>query len=48
MRKDSDEEVKEMVKDWSSGLVADFCNAGIQKLVTRYECLNLHGDYVEK
>jgi hypothetical protein len=42
------EEVKKTVKDWFSGLVADFYDAGIQKFVTRYKCLNLHGDYVEK
>jgi hypothetical protein len=30
----SDEEVKKIVKDWFTGLVADFYNAGIQKLVT--------------
>jgi hypothetical protein len=30
----SDEEVKKMVKDWFSGLVADLHDAGIQKLVT--------------
>jgi hypothetical protein len=41
----SDEEVK-TVKDWFNGLTAYFCDAGIQKLVTRYDkCLNLHGDY---
>jgi hypothetical protein len=45
----SNEEVKKTVKDWFNGLVADFYNAGIQKLITRYDkCLNLHGDYVEK
>jgi hypothetical protein len=27
-------EVKKMVKDWFNGLVADFYDAGIQKLVT--------------
>jgi hypothetical protein len=44
----SDEEVKTL-KDWFNGLAAYFCDAGIQKLVTRYgKCLNLHGDYVEK
>jgi transposase len=44
----SDEEVKKIVKDWVKGLVADFYNAGIQKLVTQYgKCLNLHGDYIE-
>jgi hypothetical protein len=36
-------------KDQFIGLAADLYNAGIQKLVTRYDkCLNLHGDYVEK
>jgi hypothetical protein len=43
------DEVKKTVKDWFSGLAADFYNAGLQKLITRYDrCLNLHGDYVEK
>jgi hypothetical protein len=45
----STEEVKNMVKDWFNKLAADFYNAGIQKLVTRYnKFLNLHGDYEEK
>jgi hypothetical protein len=45
----SDEEVKKTVNDWFNGLAADFYDAGIQKLVTRYHsCLNLHGDCVEK
>jgi hypothetical protein len=40
---------KKTVKDWFSGLAADFCDVDIQKLVTQYDkCLNLHGDYVEK
>jgi hypothetical protein len=44
----SHEEVKKTFKDWFSRLVADFCEAGIQKLITQYDnCLNLHGDYVE-
>jgi hypothetical protein len=30
------EEVKKMVEDWFRGLAADFYDAGIQKLVTRY------------
>jgi hypothetical protein len=30
----SDEEVKQTVEDWCSGLAADFYDAGIQKLVT--------------
>jgi hypothetical protein len=38
-----------MVKDSFNGMAADFYDAGIQKLVTRYDkCPNLHGDYVEK
>jgi hypothetical protein len=40
--------LKKTVKDWFNGLAVDFCDGGIQKLVTRYKCLNLHGDYVEK
>jgi hypothetical protein len=45
----SNEEVKKTVKDSFSGLVADFYDADIQKLVTRYDkCLSIHGDYVEK
>jgi hypothetical protein len=45
----TEEEVKKTVKDWFSGLVANFYDTGIQKLVTQYnKCLNLHGDYVEK
>jgi hypothetical protein len=50
-RMGSDEEVKKTVKNWFSGLAADSYDAGIQKLVTRYDkCLNLNlrGDYVEK
>jgi hypothetical protein len=44
----SDEQVKKMIKDWFSVLAADFYDAGVQKLVTRYKCLNLHRNYVEK
>jgi hypothetical protein len=41
----SDEEVKKTVKDWFNGLAADFYDAGIQKLVTRYDkCFSLHAD----
>jgi hypothetical protein len=42
------EGVKEMVKDWFSGLVADFYDSDMKKLVTCYKCLNLQGHYVEK
>jgi hypothetical protein len=45
----SDDDLKKMVKDWFSGLAADFCDAGIQKLVTRCnQCMNIHGNNVEK
>jgi histone-lysine N-methyltransferase SETMAR len=45
----SDEEVKDAVKGWLSGLAAEVYDEGIQKLVTRYDkCLNVGGDYVEK
>jgi hypothetical protein len=44
----SDEEIQKAVKDWFSGLAADFCDAGIQKLVTRYKCPNLYGDCTGK
>jgi hypothetical protein len=40
--------LKKMVKDWFNALATDFHGPDIQKLVTRYKCLNLHGDYVEK
>jgi hypothetical protein len=41
----SNEEVKKTVKDWFNGLVAEFYDAGIQKLFTLYDkCLN----HVEK
>jgi hypothetical protein len=41
--------VKKTIKDWSSGLVADFYNAGIQKLITQYDkYLSLNEDYVKK
>jgi hypothetical protein len=45
----SDEEMRKVVKDWFNGCVANFYNAGIQKLVTRYhKCLGVHGEYVGK
>jgi hypothetical protein len=49
MRMGSDEEVKKTIKDWFSGLVANFYDVGLQKLITLYgKSLNLHGDYVGK
>jgi hypothetical protein len=44
-----DEERKKTVKEWFSGLAADFYDTGKHKLVTRYgKCLNLYRDYVDK
>uniref|UniRef100_A0A1B6MRN8 Histone-lysine N-methyltransferase SETMAR n=1 Tax=Graphocephala atropunctata TaxID=36148 RepID=A0A1B6MRN8_9HEMI len=48
-RFDTDDEVKEAVKDWLSSHVADFYHIGIQKLVERYDkCLNKNGNYIKK
>jgi hypothetical protein len=45
----SDEEVKDAIKEWLNGLVADVYDEGIQNLITRYDkCLNVGGDYVQK
>jgi len=45
----SDEEVKDDVKKWLSGLAAVVYDEGIQKLVTGYgKCQNVGGDCVEK
>jgi histone-lysine N-methyltransferase SETMAR len=44
-----DNEVKEAVNTWFTSQVASFCDAGIQKLVPRYDkCLNNGGNYVKK
>jgi hypothetical protein len=43
---DNVENVKKTVTDWFNGLVIDFYDASVQKLVTK--CLNLHMDYAEK
>jgi hypothetical protein len=41
--------MKKTVKDWFNGLASDFYDAGIHKLVTRYNnFLNFHQDYVEE
>jgi hypothetical protein len=48
-RFESDEEVKDAVKEWLNGLAAEVYDEGLQKLVTRYDkCLKVGGDYVEK
>jgi hypothetical protein len=44
-----DNEVKEAVNTWLASQAASFYDAGIQKLVPRYDkCLNNGGNYVEK
>jgi histone-lysine N-methyltransferase SETMAR len=40
--------VKEAVNTWFASQVASLYDAGIQKLVPRYKCLNNGGNYVEK
>jgi hypothetical protein len=48
-RFDNDEELQESVTAWLRSQAAEFFDAGISKLVHRYDkCLNLNGDYVEK
>jgi hypothetical protein len=43
-----DDEVKEAVNTWFASQAASFYDAGIQKLVPRYDkCLNNCGNYVE-
>ena len=45
---ESDDEIKGNVQQWLKSQAAEFFEAGILKLVPRYDkCLNLHGDYVE-
>jgi hypothetical protein len=44
-----DNEIKEAVNTWFASQAASFYNAGIQRLVPRYKCLNNGGNYyVEK
>jgi histone-lysine N-methyltransferase SETMAR len=44
-----DNEVKEAVNTWFASKAASFNDAGIQKLVPRFDkCLNNGGNYVEK
>jgi len=49
LRVNMNEELMDGVKDWLSSQPATFYDAGIVKLVSRYDkCLNSEGDYVEK
>jgi len=46
---DDNDEVQEEVMTWFKGLVADFYDLGIWKLVPRLnKCLDNAGDYVQK
>jgi hypothetical protein len=47
-RRFHDDEVKEAVNTWFASQAASFYDAGIQKMVPRYKCLNNGGIYVEK
>jgi hypothetical protein len=41
--------VKDAIKEWLNGLVAEVFVEGIKKLVTHYDsCLNVGDDYIEK
>ncbi|GFX37487.1 histone-lysine N-methyltransferase SETMAR [Trichonephila clavipes] len=43
-----DEELKTSVTRWFHSQVTEFCDRGIEKLITRYNCLNSGDGYVEK
>jgi hypothetical protein len=43
-----DDEIEEAVNTWSASQAASFYDAGIQKLVPRYKCLNTGGNFVAK
>ena len=48
-QRQNDREAEMSVTQWLQPQAADFCNTGIQKLVSRYDkCLNSGGEYVEK
>jgi hypothetical protein len=42
------EELMDEVNNWPHYLAAPFFDEGPQKLVSRYMCLNVDGNYVEK
>jgi hypothetical protein len=44
----TNEELMDGVNNWLGTLAAPFRDEGLQKLVRRYKCLNLGGNYVEK
>ena len=44
----TNEELMDGVNNWLHNLAAPFLDEGLEKLVSRYKCLNVDGDYVEK
>jgi hypothetical protein len=42
------EELMDGVNNWLHNLVSPLFDEGLQKLVSRYKCLNVDGNYVEK
>jgi len=43
-----DEDLQHAVMDWLNSQAAVWYEEGISKLVSRYKCLSVQGDYVEK
>ena len=43
-----DEALRHAVVDWLNSQAAVWYGEGISKLVSRYKCLSVQGDYVEK
>jgi len=44
----TNEELMDGVNNWLHNLAVPFFDEGLQKLVSRYKCLNVDGNYVEK
>jgi hypothetical protein len=44
----TNEELMNGVNNWLQKLVAPFFEVGLQKLMSRYKCLNVDGNYVER
>jgi histone-lysine N-methyltransferase SETMAR len=47
-RNADDEDLQHAVVDWLNSQAAVWYEEGTSKLVSRYKCLNVQGDYVEK
>ena len=43
-----DDDLQHAVVDWLNSQAAVWYEEGISKLVSRYKCLNVQGDYAEK